>query len=285
MLLTSDALVEGFHFLSGSSPRAIGAAAASVNLSDIAAKGGRPVAFLLDLLVPPGTTEAWARSVVDGAERQLARFGAHIVGGDTKPSARASVVGTLVGTAHRAYLAPRTHARPGDLVVTTGTVGRGGLAVLGWRRAPSSSRARAELLRVRPRVREGPRLARWARAMIDTSDGLADSARLIAASSGVRVVVYWEQLPLDPDLRRAVPDPSAQLGPAFLGGDYELLATIPHKAFAPARASLRRVGCPLTAIGRVEEGSGAWLESDGHRRPMPEGGWRPFRLGGARRPS
>ncbi|MCI4354652.1 MAG: thiamine-phosphate kinase [Thermoplasmata archaeon] len=251
----------------------------------MAAKGGRPVAFLLDLLVPPGTSENWARAVVDGAETQLARFGAHIVGGDTKPSPRASVIGTLVGTARRNRLAPRTDALPGDLVVTTGTVGRGGLALLGWDRAKTSKAARDRLLRVRPRVPEGPRLARWAHAMLDTSDGLADSARLLAAASGVRIIVEAERLPIDPGLRRAVPDPAERLRHAFLGGDYELLATVAPESFPAARATLRRLGCPLTEIGSVEAGTGAWLKQEGPRRPMPEGGWRPFRLGHSRRPS
>ena len=283
VLLTSDALVEGYHFLPKSPPRAIGAAAAAVSLSDIAAKGGRPVAFLLDLLLPPGTPETWARSVVDGAEAELARYGAHLVGGDTKPSPRRTVVGMLVGTGCRDRLAPRTGARPGDVIVTTGTVGRGGSALRAWNRARNSRRAGARLLRVRPRVREGPRLARWAHAMLDTSDGLADSARLLASASRVRVVIEAERLPIDPGLDRTVRAPRDRLRHAFLGGDYELLASLPPSQVRPARVALRRLGCPLTEIGRVERGSGAWLEESGRRRRMPEGGWRPFRSTRVRR--
>jgi len=281
-LLTSDALVEGYHFLAGTSPRAVGAAAASVSLSDVAAKGGRPVAFLLDLLVPPGTPESWARSVVEGAEAQLSGFGAHVVGGDTKPSSRTAVVGTLVGIGDPARLAPRTGARPGDRIVTTGTVGRGGLAYLQWLRRPSSPRARAGLLRIRPRVHEGRRLARWAHSMIDTSDGLADSTRILAAASGVRLVIEETRLPIDPALRRAVGSPISRRGRAFLGGDYELLATVDPGAVPVATAALRRLGCRLSEIGWVEAGRGAWLDSDGRRTAMPEGGWRPFDRGARR---
>jgi thiamine-monophosphate kinase len=276
-LLTSDALVEGYHFLRGAPPRSLGAAAASVNLSDVAAKGGRPVAFLLDLLLPPGTPESWARSVVDGAERQLARYGAHLVGGDTKPSPRIAIVGTLIGIARRDLLAPRTAARVGDRLVTTGTVGRGGLALLRWKRDPTSAAARAGLLRIRPRVREGAELARWAHAMMDTSDGVADSARLLASASRLRVVVEEGRLPIDPGLSRAVEAPGRRRRSAFVGGDYELLAALPAEKVPAARAALRRLGCPLTDIGRVEPGRGAWIETSGHCDPMPEGGWRPFR--------
>ena len=281
-LLTSDALVEGYHFLPGAPPRRVGAAAASVNLSDVAAKGGRPIAFLLDLLLPPGTPESWARGVVDGAARELARYGVHVVGGDTKPSPRRAVVGTLVGFAPSDRLAPRTGARPGDRLVTTGWVGRGGQAYRRWKDHPRSPAARVGLLRIQARVREGPILARWARAMLDTSDGIADSARLLAAASRVRVVVDESRLPLPRGLRRARTGAARIRREAFLGGDYELLATLPPRAVPAARAALQRLGCPLTEIGRVERGRGAWLVTrDGAREPMPEGGWRPF--GSARR--
>jgi thiamine-monophosphate kinase len=277
-LLTSDALVEGYHFLADAPPRLVGAASASVNLSDIAAKGGRPVAFLLDLLVPPGTPEAWAQGVVEGAEAQLARFGAHIVGGDTKPAAHRSVVGTLVGFAASDRLAPRTGARVGDSIVTTGPVGRGGLSYLTWRRHPRSASARNGLLKIDPRVREGAALSRWANAMLDTSDGLADSARLLAEASGVQLVVDEDLLPIEPGLERGTVARPALRRRMFLGGDYELLAALPAGAFPAARSALQRLGCPLTVIGHVERGQGAWLETSRGRIPFPDGTWRPFRI-------
>jgi thiamine-monophosphate kinase len=282
-LLTSDALVEGYHFLPDAPPRAVGAAAASVNLSDIAAKGGRPVAFLLDLLVPPGTSESWARGVVDGAEAQLARFGAHVVGGDTKPAPRRAVVGTLVGFAPGDRLAPRSGARAGDCLVTTGTVGRGGLAFVTWKEHARSSSARAGLLQIRPRVREGIALGRWAHAMMDTSDGLADSARLLADASAVRAVIKEPLLPIEPALRARGESLPTLRRRAFLGGDYELLAALPPRSVHAARAALGRLGCPLTEIGRIERGTGAWLATDRGEVPLPEGTWRPFRSGPAAR--
>ena len=207
----------------------------------------------------------------------MARFGAHIVGGDTKPSPHPTVVGTLVGFAAASRLPPRSGARAGDRLVTTGSVGGGGLAYLRWRRRPSSPSARAGLLRIRPRIREGVALARWAHAMLDTSDGIADSARLLAEASGKRVVVDEDRLPIAAGLRRAAASRTALRAHVFRGGDYELLATLPAASVAPARAALRRLGCPLTEIGRVERGRGAWLDSASGRAPMPEGTWRPFR--------
>ena len=153
VLLTSDALTEGTHFRRDSPPRSIGHAVAAVNLSDIAAKGGHPVAFLLDLLLPAGTPERWAREITLGAEERLARYGAHVVGGDTKPSAARAVVGSLYGVGRATHLAPGSAARVGDVVAVTGAVGRGGfdaLALAGGRTA--SRRELVRLLELRPRV-------------------------------------------------------------------------------------------------------------------------------------
>ena len=275
-LLTTDALTEGTHFLDRSPPRAIGRAAAAASLSDIAAKGGRPVALLVDLLLPPGSPERWARDVLRGAEREMARFGAHVVGGDTKPAASRAVVGTALGLSRRGRLAPRTAARPGDLLVVTGAVGRGGLAALGLGRAPTAATL-GRLLEIRPRVREGPLLAGFAHAMLDTSDGLAQATRLLAEASGVRIEVRADDLPIHPGLSRRLPSIAARRRQAFYGGDYELLATLPPGRLRPARRALAAVGCPLTPVGAVRRGTGAWLTVDGARpRPMPPAGWQPF---------
>ncbi len=275
-LLTTDALTEGTHFLDRSPARAIGKAAAAASLSDLAAKGGHPIALLVDLLLPPGTPERWARDVIRGAEREMARFGAHVVGGDTKPARSRAVVGTALGLSRRGRLAPRTAARPGDLLVVTGAVGRGGLAALGLGRAPTSATLR-RLLDIRPRVREGPVLAEFVHAMLDTSDGLAQAARLLAEASRVRIEVRADDLPIHPELARRLPSLAARRRHAFYGGDYELLAALPPGRLRPARRALSVLGCPLTPVGEVHRGTGAWLSlGEGRSRPMPPPGWRPF---------
>ncbi|HEY6238744.1 MAG TPA: thiamine-phosphate kinase, partial [Thermoplasmata archaeon] len=277
VLLTSDALSEGTHFRPDSPPRSIGHAVAVVNLSDVAAKGGQPVAFLLDLLLPRGTPERWAREVTVGAEELLASYGAHLIGGDTKPSGTRAVVGSLAGIGRAVRLAPRSGARAGDVVVVTGAVGRGGfdsLAVAGGRRPTRGELAR--WLEVHPRVVEGPVLARFAHAMMDTSDGVADSARLLAEASRKKLILRSPDLPIYPRLTRRVSRPAERLQIAFFGGDYELMATLPREEFRTARRALARFGCPLTVVGRVERGAGAWIEDDRGLRAMPPAGWRPF---------
>ena len=276
-VLTTDALVEGTHFRAESDPGQVGAAAVGVSLSDLAAKGARPAAVLLAVVVPRGTPASWAQALIAGGSRCARAYGAEIVGGDTKPGPVRTIVSSAVGWAAPGRLAPRTAARPGDVLVTTGEVGRGGLAAahLNDRHWPRA-RSLRELLDVRPRVREGIRIARWAHAMLDTSDGLGESAWLLSAASHVRVVVEESQLPLARGLARAARTPARRRTLAFFGGDYELLAAVPEPGLERAQEAVASAGGTLTVIGRVERGRGAWLATSRGRRPMPHSGWQPF---------
>ncbi|HTZ62256.1 MAG TPA: thiamine-phosphate kinase [Thermoplasmata archaeon] len=276
-VVSTDTLVEGTHFLPDSPPERVGGAATAVSLSDVAAKGAAPDAILLALVLPVGTPAAWAEAVVRGAERFGARFGAHVVGGDTKPGPVRAVVSTVLGWGREAHLAPRTGARPGDLLVTTGTVGRGGVAAARLAAAgPGDRRAIVELLDVRPRVREGIALAPLSHALIDTSDGLAEAARLLARASGVSIRIDEDRLPWAPGLRALAGSGARRREVGFYGGDYELLAAIPARAWPAASRAVRQVRGRLTRIGVVGRGRGAWLYSGRRRSPMPSPGWQPF---------
>ncbi len=276
-VLTTDALVEGTHFLRDSPPDGIGYAAVAVSLSDLAAKGAVPAAVLLALILPPGTPCTWAAAVVRGAERASRRFGAGVVGGDTKPGPVRAVVGFGLGWGREGRLAPRSGASPGDLLAVTGTVGRGGWAAARWREGRARPRALAELLRVRPRIAEGRALVRWAHAMLDTSDGLAEAARLLASASRAKVVIDERSLPLPPGMARLARSVSARRTLTFYGGDYELLAAVAPADLEPAARAVARVGGTLTRVGSVGRGRGAWLVRDGREQTMPAAGWQPFR--------
>ena len=276
-VLSIDSLVEGTHFRRASPPDRIGAAAAAVSLSDLAAKGAQPTALLLAIVVPVGTPQAWAEAVTRGAQRMAEPFGMTLVGGDTKPGPVRTVVSSVVGWARARSLAPRAGARPGDLLVTTGTVGRGGAVAARLFRTKRPDRATlVEMLDVRPRVREGIALARYAHAMLDTSDGIAEAARLLSSASGVRVEVDWNRLPLAPALLLPKISAAERKHRAFYGGDYELLLTLSARHLRAAERLVEGIGGMLTVVGRVKRGHGAWLVGRRGAAPMPPSGWRPF---------
>ncbi len=275
-VVSTDSLVEGTHFLARSPPAAVGAAAVAVSLSDVAAKGAQPAGVLLAVLVPPGSSSAWAREVVRGADAMARRHGALLVGGDTKPSKTRTLVSTVVGWGRASSLAPRSRARPGDLVAVTGVVGRGGVAAGALTEHGASRRTLSALLDVRPRVAEGVALAPEVDAMMDTSDGLAESSRLLAAASRVRVVIEEASLPLARGVRRPRLSDPERRAVAFFGGDYELLAAIRPDRLRAARRAVARSDARLTVVGHVERGRDAWLRTADGLAPMPEPGWNPF---------
>src|SRR3954470_19750128 len=147
-----DMLVDGVHFDSArQSLRQIGARAAAVNLSDLAAMGARPVCLLAAFGLPPGYEQA--AELADG----IASHGVPLAGGDLSRAGELTVTVTAVGRAGRPVL--RSGGRPGDVLAVTGSLG--GQAASGYT---------AEVV---PRLAEGLELAGLATAMIDLSDGIA----------------------------------------------------------------------------------------------------------------
>jgi len=225
LVVTQDALVEGVHFRFDLLDwRELGARAAAVNVSDLAASGAEPVALLVALGVPPETEVDDVLELYAGVNER----GVPVRGGDTTRSDLVVLAVTALGRSER--VPGRGGARPGDAVVVTGSLGAAGAAFREGR-----------LPRVPDRVAEGKRLASVATAMLDLSDGLATDAGHIAGRSDVRLSIELERVPLAA---------GAELDDLGFGEDYELLATTPDPL-------------GFTVIGRVEEGKGVELTLSG----------------------
>jgi thiamine-monophosphate kinase len=221
LVVTQDALLEGVHFrFDLLSWRELGARAAAVNVSDLAASGADPLALLVSLGLPPETAVEDVCDLYAGLnERRVP-----VRGGDTTRAG--SVVLSVTALGRSARIPGRAGASPGDLVVVTGPLGAAGAAFRAGRLPP-----------VPDRVEEGKRLARVASAMLDLSDGLAPDAGHIAERSGVRLAIELERVPLAG---------GAELDDVGFGEDYELLAATPDPL-------------GFAVIGRVEEGDGVEL--------------------------
>ena len=272
LLVTTDLLVEDVHFLrSRISARELGRKALAVNLSDIAAMGGRPLGAFLSLGLPAGFDLEWIDAFFAGL-RSLSRAArVPLLGGDTTGTCGPLVVNlALLGRAHPARIKLRSGARPGDVVCVTGRLGdsAGGLRVLLEERP--IGRDEAVLVRShhrpRPHLAEGEWLARRPAvgAMMDVSDGIASDLRRIMERSGCGAEVELKSLPTSAALRRTAarygwnPDEVAAAG----GEDYCLLATVRAGEFGRVSASFRRAfGRPLSAVGRITGAAGelAWL--------------------------
>lgn len=290
LLLTTDVLVEGVHFQrSWLTPAQIGAKAVLVNLSDVAAMGGRARYLLLSVGVPADFRRTDLDRLHRGAEAAARAAGAAIVGGNLSGAERLFVSVALVGEVRKAVT--RGGAKAGDLLFVTGTLGDAAAAVelretfAGRPLAAKGQRRRdigfllQRFAAPTPRLRTGRILAEagLVSSMIDVSDGLVQDLGHICRASGTGAVIVEEQVPRSPAYERVVG------GDATLslrgGEDYELLFSVPGKSLAAFERLSRRLPDPVRLVGEIVPGRGVRVRgSDGRLRRPASGGFEHFRL-------
>lgn len=269
LVLTHDMIVEDVHFLPTDPPEDVAWKLVAVNLSDLAAKGARPLGVLMGYSL--GGDAEWDTAFVRGLGSALAAMNCPLLGGDTV-SAPTRVLGlTAIGEA-TAPPPSRSGATAGDLLWVSGTIGDAGAGV---RIARGDACGPAALLdryrRPQPRIAAGQALAPLVSAMMDVSDGLLIDARRLAEASGAALEVDLEAVPLSQDYARLCgKDRGAVLAAATAGDDYELLfTTAAHYAGAVAELATS-LAIPFTPIGRVNSGSGLHLLEAGRSVPLPD---------------
>lgn len=263
LVVTADMLVAGVHFRSDDPAESLGVKALAVNLSDLAAMGADPRAYVLALALPAGWTQAqrqdWLASFTSGLAAMQQAFAIPLAGGDTvaTPGPLALSV-TAFGTAAPAGPMRRSGARPGDVVWVSGTIGDGalGLQILDGRLQMAES-ALADALRARyrrplPRLALGRRLAGLAHACADVSDGLIADLAHICRASGVTATIEMERIPLSPAARVAIGRQPALVAAVLGGGDdYELVFTAADGDSPAVERCASEAGTPVRAIGRI----------------------------------
>lgn len=256
-LTSTDMLVEGVHFdLSYSDPYSLGRKSLAVNLSDIAAMGGRPRFVLLALAIPPTLSVEFLDIFTAGFLALADEHGVALIGGDTCSSKSGLVISvTVLGEQEPALFVSRGGARPGDHVCVTGTLGDAAVGLELLRSGEREGWCVRRHLEPTPRLREGERLAvaGLPTAMIDVSDGLLADLGHILEQSGNGAVIELSRLPLSDNYRETVArlalDPFA---PALAGGeDYELLFTLPPDRWQETRQFMVQVGTGVDCIGTI----------------------------------
>jgi thiamine-monophosphate kinase len=260
LVATVDAVMEGVHFGPGFTPADVGWKALAVNLSDVAAMGARPLWALVGLATPPGEDPARLAGVGRGLAACARAAGVTVVGGNVTSADRLSLTVTVLGSARAADILRRGGARPGDLLVVSGTLGD---AALGLEPGAAASLVRRQRRPV-ARLALGRALGGLARAAIDVSDGLVQDLGHLCEASGVGAVVEVERLPLSRAARAALRGRDDRWDLPLAGGeDYELLAAVPPGRLAAVRAAARRARTPLAVVGRFERGRGVRVVKGG----------------------
>ncbi len=259
LLVTTDQVLDGVHIvLSHHSPADAGRKALARNLSDIAAMAGTPLAAFVNVVLPQGVDDQFARDVHEGIRQLGADTQCPLAGGDVATwKGRLAVGVTVLGRPGQAGPVLRSGGRQDDALCVTGSLGGS------WRGDRHVT--------FRPRLAEARVLAQEynARAMIDLSDGLATDLRHLCAASNVGAELFTPSIPIHEDVR----DDDRLTAALTDGEDYELLAALPVGEASRLMAD-QPFDVPVHRIGTLTGGGGIVLVDDaGRRTPLQEAGW------------
>lgn len=290
LVVTTDTIVAGVHFLADDPGGSIARKALGVNLSDLAAKGASPRGFVLTLGLPEHWTEVWLADFAAGLAASIADFGCPLLGGDTVRAAGPAFVGvTAMGEVPAGTMVRRMTARIGDRLCVTGTIGDAAIGLhLARSPAPAWARDFDEHARTvlvdryrhpRPRLAIAHLLRRHARAAMDVSDGLAGDLAKMLRGDGRSAVVAVDDIPLSREARLAIAREPTLLDTALTGGDdYEVLCAVQEAEVAAFVAGGAAAGIPVSMIGTVTSGEGlpAFRMADGTEQVFASGSFSHF---------
>jgi len=277
LVLTADAMVAGVHFLPDDPPDLVGRKLLRVNLSDLAAKGAEPLAYLMTISTPADTPDAWFAGFAAGLAQDQATYGVTLLGGDTTATpGPVSLSLTIIGHVAPGAAVHRSGARDGHEIWVTGTIGDGALG-LAVARGGLSDPSGHLLNRYRlPQPRVGLKLAGIAAAAMDVSDGLVQDLGHICQASTLAATIEAAQVPLSQAARAAGPE---WLETCLTGGDdYELLLALPPGHVEALRQSAADACIPVTRIGRFHSGPPEVMvrQASGEPLALTKAGWSHF---------
>jgi thiamine-monophosphate kinase len=262
LLVTTDMRLEGSHFiLAKVGPRLVGRKAMAVNLSDIAAMGGKPIAAVVSVGLPRQNTQTIAEQLYFGLREVADPFETAIAGGDTNSWDGGLVISvTLLGEPGPQGPILRSGARPGDWLFVTGPLGG---SILG------------KHLDFTPRIREALQLQDFAslHAMIDISDGLAADVFHLCEESRCGVVLHADQIPITP-AAHSLQDGKSPLQHALSDGeDFELALAVSAEDGERLMRTQPIAGITLAHVGYFIEELALFLEEHGQRRRIESQGY------------
>jgi thiamine-monophosphate kinase len=270
LLLKTDAVVEGIHFLPSTEPERIGHKALARCLSDVAAMAGRPIAAVVTLGLPNDFDSGRVQRIYDGMNALARRHGSAVAGGETTSNPERLLISVAVlGEVARDKFVLRSGARPGDALFVTGELG-GSLA--------------GRHLDFEPRLAE----ARWLaghfpiHSMIDLSDGLAGDLPHLLEADKLGAELLSRAIPVSRAARLRAKDKSSAKTPLLAaltdGEDYELLFTVAGRDATPLLDAWRaqfpkvRLGC----VGRITAEPGLTLRDNKGVRSLEAHGYVHF---------
>jgi thiamine-monophosphate kinase len=271
LVLKTDPVAEGVHFLPGDAPEDVAWKALAVNVSDLAAKGATPVGYLMALSFPDAPSRRWLTAFAAGLRQAQTRFGCRLLGGDTdRRPGPLTVSITAIGSVPQGGMVRRTTAQAGCALLVSGSIGDAALGLAlarepvlaaAWGLSqPEVDHLIGRYRRPQPRLALGPLLRQYAAAAMDLSDGLVKDLERMLRGSGVGGRLRTADVPLSGPARKVLAREPGRLAQLITGGDdYEVLAAVagPERC-EELRTAAIQAGVALTEVGAV--GPAAWPE-------------------------
>lgn len=263
IVVTTDAIVEGVHFLPADPPETIARKALRVNLSDLAAKGATPAGFVLTLALRE-PNEAWLAPFARALREDAAAFGCPLLGGDTVSTPGPLMISiTAFGRVPPGAMVRRDSAKAGDRIAVTGTIGDAALGLLLLRKRIAGegldASARDFLIQryrvPQPRGALADAIRDHASAAMDVSDGLAGDLSKLCAASKVSATVEMASVPFSAPARGLLANGSVDAETLVSGGDdYEVICTVPENRWEAFVAAAQAAKIAFSSIGTVSAG-------------------------------
>jgi thiamine-monophosphate kinase len=275
LVLTTDGVIAGVHFFPDDPPGDVARKALRMNLSDLAAKGAKPLGFLMSVSLPAAIDATWLAAFATGLGEDATFYGCPLYGGDTDHTpGPLSVSITAFGAVPHGQMVRRSAAKPGDSVVVTGTIGDSALGVslrrdeklaARWRLSGAmAAHLKQRYLLPQPRNALAAAVLRHATAAMDVSDGLAGDLAKLCRASGVAAEIDVARVPLSDAARAALAAEPDWIETVLTGGDdYEIVLTLKPDQTGAFCAAAQQAGVAATEIGRVTEGQGVGFVRDG----------------------
>ncbi len=255
-----------------------------MNISDLAAKGVKPIALLVSIGIPRGFVKKDIEQIGKGLNAGAREYDAYVLGGDTNEASDLVISCTAFGIVEKRYLMKRSGAKPDDLVAVTGVFGKtsSGLKIL-LKGLTAPPEMRKELVNAvlmpQARLKEGLALAQThaVTASIDSSDGLAWSLHEISRASNVGFVIDNLAVAREVDEFAKIHDFDPVELSLYGGEEYEIVATLKPELWEKAKKATEQVGTSLTKIGQVTEEKTLLLRTKEKIIPIEARGWEHFK--------
>ncbi len=292
LVVTTDAMMEGVHFLGTDTPQSIAQRLLRSNLSDLAAMGAQPVSYTLVTALNKDVTDDWLQAFSETLQGDQKKYAIHLMGGDTVRSEGAMHFSiTAFGVVPHGQLMRRTLKRammPSDVydIYVSGTIGDStlGLMAAQGKKLYGVNSDDIEFLKQRhyapePRLELARTIRTFALAAIDISDGLAADIGHMAVASQAQAIIEADKIPLSPAAKKALDAWPEHMEAILTGGeDYELAFIIDEREASLLKIAATKINVPLTKIGQLKYGEGGIQVLDANKRMMmlKQKGWQHF---------